>query len=101
MRVAAALEAAAPFHDFMSTMTTQSALPPKPIGVTPGMWRKFLKAFGHGCDLWTSEDGSMTGLAVARVADAPAILTEQFGHFLKREKPITMERLKPRYAYRE
>ena len=74
---------------------------PCPAGVTSDMWKKFLREFGYGCEMWTSEDGCLISLAIVCRDDAPAILRGAYSHWLQYEKPLTMDRLKRRYAYRE
>jgi hypothetical protein len=52
---------------------------PRPDGVSPRVWRIFLRTFTDGCRFWTSVDGNEMDVVIVRRHDAVAVLDDTFG----------------------
>lgn len=57
-------------------------------------------AFQSGCEMWTSEDGTLVSLAIKSRDDWQEVLQREFAHIFAREA-FDASRHKQRFAYRE
>lgn len=72
----------------------------RPDDATPHLWREFLKAFGEGCALWTSEDGFCVAVAILRRPNWEETLQFEFSHYFDRQ-PFDPKRATQQFADRE
>ncbi len=62
--------------------------------------RSFVEDFIDGCEMWTSEDGTLVAIAVMDSAEWRDVLRKQFAHIWAHEK-FNPARAIRRYAWRE
>jgi hypothetical protein len=72
---------------------------PTTNAVSPYLRKKFFDYFNDGCEFWTSEDGSLMSLVIARRKDWAEVLQRNFEHRLN--SPIDSSKGKPGFVYQE
>jgi len=60
----------------------------------------FNAAFNRGAAFWTSEDGTMMSIVIARVPDWQEVLQFEYEHIFAKQ-PFDETRAKPKFAERE
>lgn len=55
----------------------------RPENVAPRLWGQFVGAFERGIEMWTSEDGMITAIAILPYENAKEVLLWEYGHRIK------------------
>lgn len=86
-------------------MATETAFPvisrkQRPAGVGRALWKKFWEDFGDGCEMWTSEDGTLLSIAIIPHEEWQESLQFNQRHRFK-DEAFDLSRAQLRFAYRE